>query len=335
VVAESQESVLKDADMISGMLTAIQEFFSDSFTEGGQDLETVDAGRLKLWIQYGPKAVLVGAVSGSAPVALRGVFRKNLDKIHELFYAELDSFKQDDLSVFEPTRPYLDACLLGQAAHKSRKHVLRWILAAALLVLGAVLLVQRVRTQARWDQYLESLKRQPGIVVTRVEKHGSEYVVGGLKDPDAPDPVSPGHVKFEWQPYLSLNSPFAIERDLSAATRQIEIQIVRFEVGSVKLPLGEADHIESLAAAINLWLRARPDGRIVVTGHTDESGTAETNAKLALDRALEVTAALAALGVPADRLEPIGVGNTQPLRTGGAEWDRASNRSVSFRVRGS
>ena len=59
VVAEAQESVLKDADMISGMLTAIQDFFSDSFTEGGQDLETVDAGRLKLWIQYGPKAVLV------------------------------------------------------------------------------------------------------------------------------------------------------------------------------------------------------------------------------------------------------------------------------------
>src|SRR4051812_31326938 len=64
----ARESVLKDADMISGMLTAIQDFFSDSFTEGGQDLETVDAGRFKLWIQHGPKALLAGAVSGSAPV---------------------------------------------------------------------------------------------------------------------------------------------------------------------------------------------------------------------------------------------------------------------------
>ena len=85
----AQDSVLKDADMISGMLTAIQEFFSDSFTEGGQDLETVDAGRLKLWIQYGSKAVLVGAVSGSVPVALRDVFQKNLERIHELLYAEV------------------------------------------------------------------------------------------------------------------------------------------------------------------------------------------------------------------------------------------------------
>ena len=342
VVAEAQESVLKDADMISGMLTAIQDFLSDSFTEGGQDLETVDAGRLKLWIQYGPKAVLVGAVSGSAPVGLKDVFRKNLDQIHEVLYAELDSFKQDDLSVFEPARPYLDACLLGQSVHKGQRHILRWIAATALLVLAAALLVQHYRTEARWNQYLDALKQQPGIVVTRVEQHGSGYIVGGLKDPGSPDPANllrekgfdPGKVRFEWQPYLSLNTPFAAERELNAASRQIEMQIVRFEVGSGKLPLGEADHIESLAAALNLWLQARPNGRIVVTGHTDESGTPETNSKLSLDRALQVTAALVAQGVPADRLEPTGVGNTQPLRTGGAEWDRSSNRSVSFRLNG-
>ena len=42
----AKDSVLKDADMISGMLTAIQDFLSDSFAEGGQELETVDAGGL-------------------------------------------------------------------------------------------------------------------------------------------------------------------------------------------------------------------------------------------------------------------------------------------------
>ena len=65
----AEDAVLKDADMISGMLTAIQDFVSDSFVEGGQDLETLDIGRFKLWIQYGPKAMIVGAVSGNAPSA--------------------------------------------------------------------------------------------------------------------------------------------------------------------------------------------------------------------------------------------------------------------------
>jgi len=31
-------------------------------------------------------------------------------------------------------------------------------------------------------------------------------------------------------------------------------------------------------------------------------------------------------------LTVIGAGNTQPVRTGGTEWDQAANRSVSFRV---
>src|SRR5439155_1024104 len=66
--AAQQGKVLKDADMISGMLTAIHDFVSDSFTADGQDLETVDTGRYKLWIQYGPCALVVGAVGGTAPV---------------------------------------------------------------------------------------------------------------------------------------------------------------------------------------------------------------------------------------------------------------------------
>ncbi len=337
----AQDSVLKDADMISGMLTAIQEFVSDSFTEGGQDLETVDAGSLKLWIQYGSKAVLVGAVSGSVPVALRDVFRRNLDRIHELLYAQLDTFKQEDVSVFEPARPYLEACLLGQSVRRGRKPFLRWVVIAALILFVAILAVSWFRAQARWDHYVEALKRQPGIVVTRVERHGSGYLIAGLKDPDAPDPakflddagLDRHQVAYQWEPYLSLNTPFAASRDLEAATRQIEAQIVRFDVGASKLPVAEADHIESLAATIHRLLRDRPNSHIVVTGHTDEQGSAETNSNLSRDRAVKLVEALVAQGVPSDRLEPVGVGNAQPLRKGESDWDRASNRSVSFRVK--
>jgi outer membrane protein OmpA-like peptidoglycan-associated protein len=336
----AENSVLKDADMISGMLTAIQEFFSDSFTEGGQDLETVDSGRFKLWIQYGPKAVLVGAVSGSAPVALKDVFRRNLEKIHELLYAELDTFKQDDLSVFDPARPYLEACLLGSPPRRKRKPVLRWVVAGALVFLLAGWMAYRIREQARWARYLDVVKQQPGIAVTRIEKYGSGYVIAGLKDPKAPDPANvlrqqgldSRRVRFDWQPYYSLNTPFAAERDLDAAAEQIERQIVRFDVGAAKLPAAEADRIESVAAAITKLLRGRPGIRVVVTGHTDELGRPDSNSTLSRDRAQVVVEALAAQGVPLDRLQPLGAGNTQPLRTGTTDWDRATNRSVSFRV---
>src|SRR5262249_24860 len=99
VAADS--AVVKDADMVSSMFAAIQDFVSDSFTEGGQELETIDAGRHKLWIQYGPKALLVGAISGTAPVELKSVFRSALEKIHEVLSVPLGTFKQGDTSIFE------------------------------------------------------------------------------------------------------------------------------------------------------------------------------------------------------------------------------------------
>jgi len=336
----AQSSVLKDADMIAGMLTAIQDFFSDSFAEGGQELETVDTGRYKLWIQYGSKALLVGAVSGTAPVELKGVFRAALEKIHETLFAELDTFKQGDLAVFAPARPYLEACLLGQAPPEKRKRIVPRVLFGLVLLLVAGLVYFQVRTQARWDRYFETVKQQPGIVVTRIEKHGPAWMVAGLKDPKAPDPANllggfglePAKIRYEWQPYLSLNTPFAAERDLDADREEIEKRIIRFEVGSSKLPLAEAASAETLAAAIKRVLKARPDSRITVTGHTDEVGSVETNIELSRKRAVQVGEALAAQGVPPAQLELIGVGNVQPVHAGGTDWDKAGNRSVSFHV---
>jgi outer membrane protein OmpA-like peptidoglycan-associated protein len=329
--------VLKDADMISGMLTAIQDFFSDSFTGGGQDLETVDAGRFKLWIQYGPKALLAAAVSGSAPPELRTVLRNALDKIHQVLYAELDTFRQDDLSVFEPAHQYLKMCLLGSAPAVRRRRIPFWIVFVAIVLLLSGLVFYRVRVESRWAGFFQAIRQQPGIVVTSIEKRGPGYVIAGLKDPKAPDPsgllrekgLDPHKVKYEWQPYLSLNTLFARERDRDTAREQTEKQIIRFEMGSSRLPLSEVDRIEAVAAAIS---RLGPRYRIAVTGHTDEMGSIEANSVLSRERASQVVQALGALGISPAQLQPVAAGNQLPVRAGGTDWDRAANRSVSFRV---
>ncbi len=323
----AKSAVVKDADMVSGMFTAIQDFVSDSFLESGQELETIDVGRYKLWIQYGSKAILVGAVSGTAPVELKAVFRSALEKIHETLLTELETFKQDDVSVFEPARPHLESCLLGQRAPRRRRWLL-WLMLTGVVALLAGLVYVQVRNLRRWDAYVDALRQQPGIVVLRAEKRGSGGLIAGLKDPKAPEPASqPGRVQYEWQPYLSLNTPFAAERELEADLERIRKQTIRFEPGSAILPLAEAGRVEDLAGAI---LRVRK--AVTITGHTDEVGSAETNLKLSMDRAATVRQALIAQGVPANLLHIEGAGNSRPLRTGGTEWDRAANRSVSFRV---
>jgi OOP family OmpA-OmpF porin len=341
--AAARASVLKDADMISGMLTAIQDFVADSFVEAAQKLETVDAGKFKLWIQYGPKAMLVGAIAGSAPVELREVFRNALDQIHEALYTELDTFRQEDLSVFEPARPYMERCLLGQSAPERRAPVLPLLVASLVLLAIGFLVYQGYegrRTEARWGRYFRALKQLPGVVVTGIEKRGSQYVITGLRDPKSADPagllrqegLNPGAIQYQWQPYLSLNTPMTAARELDAARERILKEMVRFEMGSSKLPLADVDRVQALAEAMNRVFQGSPQSRIVVTGHTDEVGSDRMNSKLSLDRARHVIDALAAQGVPRDRLRAVGVGNARPLRRGGTDWDRASNRRVAFEL---
>lgn len=331
--AATQDSVLKDADMVAGMLQALQDYVSDSFTEEHQQLETLDVGHHKLWIQYGPKALLVGAVSGAAPVALRNVFRNALDEIHSHLYADLDTFKGGDLAPFEASQPFLAACLLGHSgAQKRRRRWFPWTLAAVGLALLFLWLAFYIRDRGRWDAYVTGLEHTPGLVI--VEANRSEGVIRGLKDPDAPQPVPPPRTKirFELQRYLSLDTGYARQRDFVAARQRVEQSVIRFETGAARLDPAQAGAIDILSGAIRTLLQNSPDARVVATGHTDEIGTDETNTKLSQDRAQQVVDALALQGVPRNRLQAQGAGNARPLRIGVSDWERAYNRSVSFAV---
>jgi OOP family OmpA-OmpF porin len=334
--AAAHESVIKDADMISGMLAAIRDFVSDSFAAAGQDLETVDVGQYKLWLTYGGKVMLVGAVSGTAPVELRQVFRRALDGIEEALGPEIDRFRQSDTNVFEPAQVFLKQCLLGQSAPGKRKKARLWPYILGLTVIAAALLAYQWWQRAKWDRYFEGLKHQSGIVVTEIDRNGSSYVVTGLRDPAAPMPVKllqdegldANKVTFRLEPYYSLNTVFARRREVEAARQVVEKRLIRFETNSSKLPPGEADQIDDVAMA----MKNLSGAMFTITGRADEVGSPETNARLSEERAKVVSDALQALGIAPSAIKIVGVGNTQPLRQGTSEWDRQVNRSVSFSV---
>jgi OOP family OmpA-OmpF porin len=332
--ASAQGSVLKDADMISGMLTQIQDFLSDSFAEGGQELETVDIGRFKLWLTYGSKVLLVGAVNGTAPANLRQVFQKALDGIEESLRNEINNFKQGDFSVFEPAQAFLHQCLLRQSEPRRKSRLWPYLAVLAIIIAGFV--GYQARQRARWNRYIETLKQQPGIVVTGIEKRGSLYLITGFKDPAAPDPkgralglpIDPGKVNFDLRPFLSINTPFAAQREIEAAKEFITNRVIRFDEGSSKLAAGEADHIDGVTAAI----KRLPEATITITGRADETGSPETNGKLSAERANRVAEDLVSQGIAPAALKVVAAGNTQPLRQGSSDWDREMNRSVSFSV---
>jgi outer membrane protein OmpA-like peptidoglycan-associated protein len=207
------------------------------------------------------------------------------------------------------------------------------------LILAAVLGYQ-VWQRWRWNQYFAMLKQQPGIVVTEVDRNGSRYTVEGLRDPDAPDPavllrargLDAGKAKFALQPYLSLGTRFAEQRELAAARQSINSRMIRFDPGSSKLASSEADRIDDIMNEIRRLIAKSPNTNITITGRADETGSPETNDKLSTERANRVREALLAQGIAADKITVVAAGNRQPLRPGSSDWDRAVNRSVSLTV---
>ena len=85
----------------------------------------------------------------------------------------------------------------------------------------------------------------------------------------------------------------------------------------------------TIAQIISL-LQTAPDLKLSVEGHTDNVGTAPHNQDLSEARARTVVATLTAQGIPADRLQSKGFGQTKPLADNTTEAGKAKNRRVEL-----
>jgi OmpA-OmpF porin, OOP family len=77
-------------------------------------------------------------------------------------------------------------------------------------------------------------------------------------------------------------------------------------------------------------LKKQPSLRVGVEGHTDNTGTPATNKTLSEARAKAVAAAIAAAGISANRLDPLGLGQERPIADNRTEEGRAKNRRVEI-----
>lgn len=202
----------QDADLVSAMLRAIQDFVQDSFNvQQGDGLETLRFGELTIWIEEGSEAILAGVIRGNAPQELRLVFQDVVEKIHNDFRHQLAAFDGDN-EPFEASKEYLEECLQAQYAIKREKSspILPILGGAVVLTLAAWWFISYQASQ-RWEAYIETLNQQPGMVVTNFKKRHGKYQVFGLRDPLAADPIkilqstkiNPKNVVSHWEPYLS------------------------------------------------------------------------------------------------------------------------------------
>lgn len=215
-----------NADLISGMLTAIRDFVADSFSPerevGG--LRRFSVGELTVMVEQGPQAHLAAVVRGEAPDTLVARLQDTLETVHLQFAGALADF-DGDTAAFAPARPLLEDCLAtvvstdrAGAREASRRAWLPWMVGALLvvLVLGAL----AVRSRMRWDQAVARLRAEPGLVLTEAERGWGRWRFAGLRDPLAPEPAAllaamgadTTRMEQRWEPYLSLRPELTLAR---------------------------------------------------------------------------------------------------------------------------
>lgn len=400
----------QDADIVSGMLTAIQEairsFARDSF--GGasvEQIDTLDLGDREVWFESSPQAVLAVVIRGKAPESLRAdYFAPAIEAIQYERRETLGSF-DGDTTPFELCRPHLESCLLSKydgqadpAKYKIPRYL--WLLLALALAAIAAWAFFAWRENRRWNDYLNKLRAQPGIVIAEEGKLHGKLFVAGLRDPLAADPetilkeqtqLDSGNVISRWEPYLALTPQIVgaraqtmlqppkgvdlkfergvlsltgaashqwiadtqrlaraipgvtqlddanlIDEDLDETRRQIEQNVIRFMVGVAKVAPGQTQTVKLLTTQIQKLVTLAPASgrvaRIEIVGHTDTEGDEASNQRLSEERSTQALSMFATVAASQEIFLTRGAASREPVGTGASLLDKASNRSVSFKV---
>jgi outer membrane protein OmpA-like peptidoglycan-associated protein len=223
VVASSV--AMQDPSMVSGMLSAIQDFVKDSFhAETGQGVNRLNVGDLDVWVEEGPYAILACVIRGVPPRVLRDNMAEVLENIHREYSQQLDRFDGDS-APFTKVHDELSRCLEFKYKEEPAKKSNRYALLAGGVLLALVLgwIGLRWWQQNRWSQFVEDLRERPGFAVTSFDREHGRFVIRGLRDPLAGDPVEvlkshgldPAKAEFHWGGYYALDDAIVQQRAMT------------------------------------------------------------------------------------------------------------------------
>ncbi|MBE9532828.1 MAG: hypothetical protein IMF04_01790, partial [Proteobacteria bacterium] len=214
----------EDADMVSGMFTAISDFVQDSFNvEGKSTLDSIHINELTVILEDAPLATIAIVIRGSAPKGIRDNLRHILEMIHLEQRDVLMDF-DGDTDHFERSRPHLEECLVSQQREKEDKKFFTPQIAALLtasIVIISWWLFSSYQYENNWNNYVEKLRQEPGIAITNVREDSGHMYITGLRDPlsrmpqeirDESVPIAEDDISYHLEYYQALVPEFILKR---------------------------------------------------------------------------------------------------------------------------
>jgi flagellar motor protein MotB len=217
----------QDPSLVSGMLSAIQQFVKDSFESqrGDNTLDFLEVGELEVWIEQGPGAVLAAVIRGHAPETYRVAMKEALENIQRHYSSALAHF-EGDAAPFRPVEDDLTHLLETQFKNDSeskkdhRRPRAALIAGAVILALIAIPIGYSTYLLWEWSRFLKVLRQEPGIVVISHAREGGRYHVEGFRDPLAANPenllssagIDPKTANLELKPFYSFDDPIVLKR---------------------------------------------------------------------------------------------------------------------------
>ena len=221
---EQPDSLNKDADLVSSMLSAINDFIGDSFkVEANHSLGSIEVGDLSIWIEQGPDSILAVAIRGEAPNSLRTQMQETLERLQKEFNDLLAGFT-GDVDAFNATEAILKDCMQAQYQNqqKGKRSPAKWLIALLLILFCGWLATEQYQSMKQ-DEYVEILKNEPGYVITDATVRDGLLVVRGLRDPLAKTAdallalsnLGSNEVVHKFEPYQSLQADYVAQRALT------------------------------------------------------------------------------------------------------------------------
>ncbi len=166
-------------------------------------------------------------------------------------------------------------------------------------------LVKRVETNGNYDIYLEK---------------GVEYIF-----------------EFEAPAYLLKKEKINLKKNKYLIVKNVKLQKIasNLEFGNIEFKTGTSELTEISFATLDQLIAVMNDNadiKIEISGHTDNSGSAQLNKEISLERANSCVTYLISKGADSKRVIAVGHGESKPLVPNTTDENKAKNRRVEFKI---